>query len=143
MPNTPRKLRQKHCDSKKDPVAKRKRVKKSRLTPEAKINSKIRKALRQIWFWSDPNRKEKIKQSTIQKGIFRCDGCKKEFEKIEIDHVVPVGSLDNWSSYISRLFVPVDGLQALCRTCHQKKTNKESREKRNLKSAGKEKVKKG
>jgi len=143
MSNPPRKLRQKHSHREKDPVVKRKRVKKSRLTPEDKIKSAIQKALRTIWWRRDHNRRGKIKQSTIQKGIFRCDGCQKEFEKIEIDHVVPVGSLDNWSSYISRLFVPVDGLQALCRTCHQKKTNKESGEKRNLKSASKEKVKKG
>ena len=61
---------------------------------------------------------------------YQCDGCKEWFERssIEIDHKVPVGSLncaEDLPGFVTKMFVSEDKLQLLCRECHQEKTNAE------------------
>lgn len=58
----------------------------------------------------------------------QCSVCKGWFpaKKVEIDHVVPCGSLSSWDefkTFAERLFCEVDGLAVRCETCHQEKTN--------------------
>jgi ribosomal protein L44E len=73
---------------------------------------------------------------------YRCCICKEEFPStfIEVDHKDPVvdpavGFVD-WNTFVSRLYCPKDNLQAICKTCHTKKT-KEERDAKG-KKAGKE-----
>lgn len=58
---------------------------------------------------------------------YKCNACKKEYpsKQIQIDHVVPIGKCGTWDEFISRLFCEQDNLQALCLTCHKKKTKQE------------------
>lgn len=70
---------------------------------------------------------------------------KEEFDnvikgKIHMDHidpVIPVEGFPNkawdWNVYISRMFCPSDGFQALCASCHKEKTDKENRNRRKKK----------
>lgn len=70
-------------------------------------------------------------------GWYRCESCKQEREKIEIDHVEPVikpedGFLD-WNTYIASKFVAAEKLQGLCHECHQLKTKQENKIRREAK----------
>jgi hypothetical protein len=54
---------------------------------------------------------------------------------IFVDHISPIISGDNrnnWNDIINRMFVEEEGLQVLCKDCHDAKT-KDEREKRNKK----------
>lgn len=61
----------------------------------------------------------------------RCAACNGEFpaKEIEADHIEPVvapntGFVD-WNTFIGRIAVNVSGYQALCKECHQLKSNEE------------------
>lgn len=65
-----------------------------------------------------------------QKYEYQCNHCKKWFSDklISVDHIIPVGNLngyDDLPGFVKRLFVEVDGLQVLCKTCHDFKTKEE------------------
>ena len=49
---------------------------------------------------------------------------------IQIDHIDPIipvdSQLKSWDELIQRIFVDVSGLQAICNTCHNKKTQEEN-----------------
>jgi 5-methylcytosine-specific restriction endonuclease McrA len=65
---------------------------------------------------------------------FQCNICKQDFPQtqIQMDHIEPVVDpkvgFVNWDTYIERMFCPEDNLQAICKACHQIKTNKEKKE---------------
>jgi 5-methylcytosine-specific restriction endonuclease McrA len=82
----------------------------------------LRKANRKIWQWSAP-RKACIKRATGADGFYRCEQCKEVVPKIFVDHIVAVGNMDE--GFLRRLFCPPSGLRALCKRCHQSKTNEE------------------
>jgi hypothetical protein len=47
---------------------------------------------------------------------------------IQIDHIIPAGALACYEDvvpFIMRLLVEIDGWQAMCKECHQLKTNEE------------------
>jgi 5-methylcytosine-specific restriction endonuclease McrA len=88
----------------------------------AKDIAKIRSAVRQVWHRSHV-RKLCVKRATGADGFFRCEKCKKKTPKLCIDHITPVGELDG--GFIKRLFCPSKDLQALCVSCHNKKTKQE------------------
>jgi hypothetical protein len=91
---------------------------------------KISSAVRQVWYRCKA-RKEAVKRCTETDGFLRCEICGVITPKINIDHIVPVGSLlDN---FIERLFCPSIGLQGLCPPCHKEKTKAERRLTRALK----------
>ncbi len=57
---------------------------------------------------------------------YQCNMCKNWFsiKDIEVDHIVPVGSLncaEDLPGFVERLFCEIDGLQVLCKECHKKK----------------------
>lgn len=64
---------------------------------------------------------------------YQCNACKEwmpekvgKTKLIEVDHIVEAGSLrcaDDLPEFVSRLFCEVDGLQVLCKKCHQNKTH--------------------
>jgi len=67
----------------------------------------------------------------------KCESCcnrflEKELKADHINPVVPVEGFDNntflgvnWTEYIKRMFVEVEGYQVLCKECHYIKTKKE------------------
>lgn len=71
-----------------------------------------------------------------QKFEYQCNECKNWFpdKEIHVDHIVPAGQLnsfDDLPGFVQRLFCEVDGLQCLCKTCHDRKTLDERRLKNN------------
>lgn len=62
-----------------------------------------------------------------QKWEFQCAVCKcwHKQKDISIDHITPAGSLntyDDIAGFVERLFIGPEGLQTLCKECHNKKT---------------------
>lgn len=58
-----------------------------------------------------------------------CDGCGESHllkdKDLEVDHIVEVGPFEgNFDTYVRKLYCRQDNLQALCFTCHSKKTSK-------------------
>ena len=61
---------------------------------------------------------------------YTCAECKGWFQnkEIQVDHIEPAGSLNKYSDiggFCKRLFCEIDGMQVLCKPCHQLKTNEE------------------
>ncbi len=94
--------------------------------------------IRQISRW-DPVKKEVLKAASVGASRIKCAHCKKVYpiRDIDVDHIDPVIFVDgsnapeadyetqtfkNWDSYLSRMFCPKEFRQALCSTCHDKKT---------------------
>ena len=107
---------------------KEKKVKKVKEVPidglSPKDIAKIRTALRRVWSWSYA-RRLCIKRALTDNEFSICEECKTVVAKIYPDHIIPCGDMDD--GFLSRLFCPSSGLQALCKKCHQKKTNAERR----------------
>lgn len=62
-----------------------------------------------------------------------CPVCKQLFPQnmMKADHIVPVVGKEGfttWDDFIKRLFVEVDGFQAMCKGCHQIRTNEQTQE---------------
>ena len=69
--------------------------------------------------YTGPNKRQKFE--------YQCAECLVWFPagKVQVDHVVPVGSLktlDDLASYAERLFCAPTNLRVLCLTCHKSKT---------------------
>jgi 5-methylcytosine-specific restriction endonuclease McrA len=65
-----------------------------------------------------------------QKFAYECGPCKGLFKAkdVQVDHIQPAGSLlsrQDLPQFVERLYCGEDGLQVLCKQCHQIKTNKE------------------
>ena len=65
--------------------------------------------------------------NTRQKYEYQCNHCKNWFpeKQINVDHIIDAGSLTSGKDlegFVERLFCEIDGLQVLCETCHNKKT---------------------
>jgi 5-methylcytosine-specific restriction endonuclease McrA len=99
--------------------------------------AKIRNALRQLWRFS-PERKAALKWAAVRgygSAWHRCALCGAMTGEAEVDHLEAVGPTPGsrvdlamecpatWDGLISRLFVPADKLQVLCKKCHLRKTN--------------------
>lgn len=66
----------------------------------------------------------------LQKWEYQCNTCKNWFKlkEVQVDHIVACGTLSNEANsatFVARLFCLKDGLQVLCKLCHQDKTNSE------------------
>lgn len=64
------------------------------------------------------------------KWEFCCKECNNWFpqKQVSVDHIISAGSLNDFSDlpgFVERLLCKKEGLQVLCDTCHQKKTNEE------------------
>jgi hypothetical protein len=52
----------------------------------------------------------------------------KRIKNIFVDHIEPVGGRETsggWDGVIERLYCEIDGLQVLCKACHDLKTKEE------------------
>ena len=61
---------------------------------------------------------------------FTCAHCNEVFpaKDVQVDHITPLVDpcgFTGWDGFIERLFCEVDGMQVLCKPCHQIKTNEE------------------
>ena len=68
------------------------------------------------------------------KWEFQCAKCSKwhKAKAVSVDHKIPAGALntfDDLPGFVQRLFCGVDGLQVLCKTCHDVKTADERKNK--------------
>lgn len=107
---------------------------------EAAFWSWIRSGLRQKSRWWKPVAEAKKRARRSYKGPnkrrkweYECAGCNQYFksEEVNVDHIEPAGtlkSLDDLPGFVGRLFCEVDGLQVLCKKCHDEKTAKERKE---------------
>lgn len=108
---------------------------------KARFISFVKSALRSASMRWPPKHKVK-KDARLRRGIYLCNGCKQEveaskkigdkrYDNIFIDHINPVvhpsHGFTTWDTFINRLFVDSDGLQLLCKNCHDKKTEEERR----------------
>lgn len=86
---------------------------------------KLHSANRMVWHWSYPKRLC-LARATDKNGWLKCEECKKKVPKLFVDHKNAVGEVGA-AGYIERLFCPSSELQAICKKCHQAKTNEEKR----------------
>lgn len=106
---------------------------------KAFIISTLRSGMRRY-----PNKAVALKAASVGKRInkltgrmaehFRCNKCKDSFPRtsVQVDHIEPVvdpkkGFID-WNTFITRMFVVLEGLQVLCKLCHSGKTRTEQKE---------------
>lgn len=104
---------------------------------EARFNSFIRSALRRAQW---PPRYQAIKNAYVKDGInpqtgrkcklHKCIACnelfpQKDMQADHIEPVVPIEGFTDWNTFIKRLFVEVEGFQAVCKKCHKEITDKE------------------
>jgi len=87
--------------------------------------------------WGPRNEVKRRCKVEGRNGWFKCEICKQEREKIQIDHIQPVilpkvGFVD-WNTYIASKFVEADKLQGICRDCHHTKTKAENKIRREVK----------
>lgn len=83
---------------------------------------KIRQAVRQVWHRSYARRLV-VDRCTGADGFSYCEGCFSKCPKVSVDHITPVGEVDD--GFLKRMFVSSDRLQGLCRECHREKTNQQ------------------
>lgn len=100
--------------------------------PKGKTNAYIKSAFRKIWRWSQ-ERREALCQARIARNVYKCKLCSKEFgnKEITVDHIQPVVEIKKgfkgWQVYYERMFVPVEGLQVICKSCHKIKSLAENK----------------
>lgn len=59
----------------------------------------------------------------------KCDGCGEwhlqKDNDLEVDHIIEIGPFNgDWKEFIERMYCGQENLQALCFTCHARKTSK-------------------
>lgn len=93
-------------------------------------NFVIRVLRRESLKW--PARNKVYKAARVARGQYKCAicGCISRAKDTFMDHVDPVVSVtDGWQGFdvfIERLFVPEEGWQAVCKTCHDAKSKEEN-----------------
>ncbi len=71
------------------------------------------------------------KNARTARNTYKCSLCANSVgnKDIKIDHINPVvdptKGFESWDKFIERLFVELDGYQAICITCHKTKTAEE------------------
>ena len=107
---------------------------------EARYWGFIRSALREANRRFPPRyaAKAKAKKAVVgqrHRFEFQCACCEQWFKdkEVQVDHIVPAGTLRKYEDlpkFVENMFCEEDGLQVLCKTCHQKKTNAEREERK-------------
>lgn len=92
----------------------------------AYVRSSLRNAFR-YWKPIQACRKRVRKKIGVKQYVYQCESCKEYFDKIEVDHNPPVGSLKSYedlAGFLERLTAE-DGYRALCKQCHHGVTQNE------------------
>ena len=78
---------------------------------------------------------KKNKSTGRQAKHYTCAICKKEFvaKGVQIDHINPIGATDSWDAFIEALFCEAENLQVACKSCHQQKSRKETKNRTKIK----------
>lgn len=119
-------------------------AKKKKKAPDPIVFAKavLRRASSRGWY----ARNEVYKRCNVSRGLYRCEGCKQIFKKVnlQIDHIEPVVDIktgfQDLHDWALRLLVGPDKLQALCAVpiqnedtgidelfgCHASKTQNEN-----------------
>lgn len=96
--------------------------------------SMIRSSLRKASRWWKPVQQCKDEAKRKYNGVnkkqrweYKCAKCNNYFKDkdISVDHIIECGSLNNFDDigdFCKRLFVEANGLQVLCKQCHDEKT---------------------
>jgi hypothetical protein len=117
---------------------------------EARFRSFIKGGLRGISLRWPPKSVVK-KAARIRRGVYKCAGYGKRAHQADasikekgkrvnnifVDHITPVIGEEgfvSWDQVIERMFCEADGLQVLCRECHQAKTKDERQARKNNKN---------
>lgn len=107
---------------------------------ESRFNSFVISALRKASMkW--PYKHIVLKNSRQKKGMYLCNICNEVVpvtvkqdngtrkKNVYVDHIKPVVDPEvgfvSWDDFIKRLFVGEDGLQVICKKCHDEKSKKE------------------
>ena len=110
---------------------------------EAKYRGFIRSALRRTSIRWGPINSVK-KKAWVERGKYLCAGCNEVVpltlnskKNVFVDHinavVDPTDGFQGWDVFIERLFCEADGLQVLCKSCHDKLTSEEREERKKYK----------
>ena len=106
---------------------------------EAQFTSFVKSQLRNASRKWRPNN-EVLKKARTRKGFYICNGCKNEVtasivlegkrvKNVFVDHeppvINPLTGFTTWDSFINNLFCEEEGLQLLCKACHDQKSQEE------------------
>lgn len=129
--------------SKKSSIIRTPRTRNGGTETEAQHFGKIRSALRSLTrFTWQPKKTALLNAQQISYSgkkkimLYRCAVCSGLYtaKKVEVDHIVPVGSLKSYTDlagFCERLFVEDPSLlRVVCETCHQEITNEARRSKK-------------
>lgn len=91
--------------------------------------SYLRALLRRGWS-RYPERYKALASAKIERGRYRCSSCNGSFrnKEVSVDHIIPCGQLqcaEDIAPFIDRMFCSESGLQILCHTCHNIKTQRD------------------
>lgn len=91
-----------------------------------------------------PPKYETLKEAQVGKKVnertkrtamhYKCKKCSGEFPAtgVQVDHIKPIveptKGFESWDKFIERLYCSKDNLQVLCKSCHNKKTLKETKQ---------------
>jgi hypothetical protein len=111
---------------------------------ESAFHSFVKSILRKASMRWGPLNRVKAK-ARVERGFYKCAACAaivpataittlkngkvKRVKNVAIDHIAPVVPLtgfDSWDGVIDRLFCDEEGLQLLCRDCHEIKCQEET-----------------
>jgi len=127
---------------------------------DSKTKGKIINAVRKVTYTYSPRNKVRNRQK-VAPASFRCELCEyviytgtkdldvsglDEFEnkkigKVYIDHIDPCIPIEgfgkkgwDWNIYLNRLFCKEEGLQLLCKECHDQKTKEENNQRKKFRN---------
>ena len=86
----------------------------------------------------DRERNQVLVNARVDRNQYLCAQCKLIFprKEIQIDHIEPVTPLTGWvdlDTFVTRLKVSANQMQAICKTCHKKKSGEENETRRTSK----------
>lgn len=103
------------------------------------LHQYIKSGIDRIWqYWPPANEAKRLAykgKNKKKQDQWECAHCKKVYIKVFKDHIEPVDDpykgFQGWDIYVKRKFIPTAGIQILCKECHQVKSNKENKIRRN------------
>lgn len=117
----------------------RKKTKRARKPKVYNQDRYIIPALRRIWRYYPLRRQTLEAAFSKETGLYQCANCLLEHEKVQVDHIDPIGTCKrpdgrtDYNMYVDRLLTTKENLQCLCVDCHKTKTKSENKERSDAK----------